>query len=235
MKRLETIISPATYHLYALKESEQVVVIIDILRATTTICMAFEHGAKSIIPVKTLEEAGVLRGKGYLLAAERNGEAVEGFDLGNSPQDYSREKIHNKTVVLTTTNGTRALTMAAHCKEVLIGSFLNMEVLVHYLKEKDQDVQLFCAGWKDKFNLEDILFAGAMAFALKDHFLIEDDATLAAMDLYLTAEKNMKEYLQKSSHVKRFKTLHVESDLDVCLKINYTQKIPKYQGGIIGV
>jgi len=221
MPSIETILSPAFFHLYEEGLEQKNVVVIDILRATTTICVAFANGAKEILPVAKPEEAASMQQMGWIAAAERQGETVDGFDLGNSPQDYTKERVGGQKIALTTTNGTRALQMSSAAKHVWVGSFLNSDVL------------LFCAGWKDKFNLEDTVFAGAVACLLAETFSITDDATLAAMDLYQQAEADLPGYLQKASHVNRFKSLHIESDLDACLKTNTLNVLPEFKNGTI--
>jgi 2-phosphosulfolactate phosphatase len=233
MPAIETIISPALFHLYEEGLEQKNVVVIDILRATTTICVAFANGAREILPVAKPEEAAAMQQMGWIAAAERMGETVSGFDLGNSPQDYTRERVAGQKIALTTTNGTRALQMCSTAKHVWAGSFLNLQTLCDRLLTENNDLLLFCAGWKDKFNLEDTLFAGAVALVLRDRFTITDDATLAAMDLYEKARTALPEYLQKASHVIRFNSLHIESDLEACLKINTLNVLPEFKNGTI--
>jgi len=232
---IETILSPAQFHLYEEGIENKNVVVIDILRATTTICIAFENGVSEMIPVASPEEANALHERGYLAAAERHGETVSGFELGNSPQDYTAARVLNKRIAITTTNGTRALKLATNARRVFVGSFLNISALADILIRENKDVVLFCAGWKDKFNLEDTIYAGALAEALLVSMTPEGDATLAALDLYAMAQADLSGYLQKASHVHRFKTLHVESDLDVCLKRDISTKIPVFSKGVINL
>lgn len=233
MPSIETILSPAFFHLYEEGLEQKNVVVIDILRATTTICVAFANGAKEILPVAKPEEAASMQQMGWIAAAERQGETVDGFDLGNSPQDYTKERVGGQKIALTTTNGTRALQMSSAAKHVWVGSFLNIKTLSDTLRADNSDVLLFCAGWKDKFNLEDTVFAGAVACLLAETFSITDDATLAAMDLYQQAEADLPGYLQKASHMNRFKSLHIESDLDACLKTNTLNVLPEFKNGTI--
>jgi 2-phosphosulfolactate phosphatase len=233
MPTIETIISPAIFHLYEEEIHHKNVVVIDILRATTTMCTAFKNGATEILPVAKPEDAAALQKMGWIAAAERHGETVPGFDLGNSPQDFTKESVNGKKIAITTTNGTRALQMCEAAKAVFVGSFLNLSQLTNELQHRGDDLLLFCAGWKDKFNLEDTLFAGAVATELSAEFDIFDDATLAAIDLYNSAKNDLNKYLQKASHVKRFKSLHIESDLDVCLKIDSAPVLPVFKNGVI--
>jgi 2-phosphosulfolactate phosphatase len=236
MAHIETILSPALFDLYNTDLEQKNVVVIDILRATTTMCMAFENGVLEMIPVSTPEEAHALHHKGFLAAAERGGHTVDGFELGNSPQDYTATRVGGKKIAITTTNGTRALKMSAHAGKVLVGSFLNISALANFLLHEGKETIMFCAGWKDKLNLEDTIFAGALAEKLSIAMEASDDATLAAIDLYKAASaEGLHDYLQKASHVHRFKTLHVESDLDVCLKRDISNKIPVYSAGVINL
>src|SRR3984885_13682155 len=173
---LHVCLTPALLSLYDVEE--YIVVIVDIFRATSSICYGIENGAEAIIPVSEVEACSAYRekGLGYLLAAERNGEVVTGFDFGNSPFSYTKEKVAGKTVVLTTTNGTHALHLSRSAKKVVIGSLLNLTALCDWLKIQNENILLVCAGWKNNFNLEDTLFAGAVVDQLKDHSFKPDDA-----------------------------------------------------------
>src|SRR6195952_1059354 len=156
--KLEVCLTPALIPLYNVED--YIVVIIDIFRATSSICYGIENGATAIIPVSLVEECAAYREKGldYLLAAERDGKVVEGFDFGNSPFSYTKEKVAGKTVVLTTTNGTYALHQSIKAKRIVIGSFLNLTALCIWLTTQPEDVLLVCAGWKNTFNIEDTTF-----------------------------------------------------------------------------
>ncbi len=224
----EVVLSPLLLKEYDLKG--KVVVVIDVLRATSTICAALANGAKSIIPVLSVEEAHSYKAKGHLVGAERNGEKVEGFDFGNSPREYSREKVGGKNVVLTTTNGTRCIRMSLEADEILVGSFLNLSVLSSYLIDQKKDVILFCAGWKDKVNLEDSLFAGAVLRALGTSTKLGNDAAEMMVALYDCMKDNLRAYLDHASHAKRFKRLGIEEDIDYCLSIDKMPVLPVLEG-----
>ena len=190
-----------------------------------------DNGAQAIIPVAQVEECMNYAGKGYLLAAERNGEVVEGYDFGNSPFSYTAEKVAGKTIVLTTTNGTKALHLARkRASQVVIGSFLNLEALCEWLKTQEKDVLLLCAGWKDQFNLEDTIFAGAVVNQLLSGFTHYDDASVAAEDLYLLAKDDLRAYIHKSSHSHRMVALNIEEDVKFCLQTNICHTIPVLEG-----
>ncbi|MBB5648160.1 2-phosphosulfolactate phosphatase [Pedobacter cryoconitis] len=228
-RKIEVCLTPALIDLYAIENS--IVVVIDILRATSSMVYGIDNGAQAIIPVAQVEECMSYAGKDYLLAAERNGEVVEGYDFGNSPFSYTAEKVAGKTIVLTTTNGTKALHLARkRASQVVIGSFLNLEALCEWLKTQEKDVLLLCAGWKDQFNLEDTIFAGAVVNQLRSGFTHYDDASVAAEDLYLLAKDDLRAYIHKSSHSHRMVALNIEEDVKFCLQTNICQAIPVLEG-----
>jgi 2-phosphosulfolactate phosphatase len=230
MNQLDVCLSPALIPLYSVED--YIVVIIDIFRATSSICYGIENGAIAIIPVSEVEECAAYREKGldYLLAAERDGKVVEGFDFGNSPFSYTPEKVGGKTVVLTTTNGTHALHLSRSAKKIVVGSFLNLTALCNWLKKQDENVLLVCAGWKNNFNLEDTLFAGAVIEQLKEFDFKLDDAAIAANDLYQIGKHDINQYLKKTSHSERLKKLGIEKDIEFCLQVDLTTVIPILDG-----
>jgi 2-phosphosulfolactate phosphatase len=227
---LEVCFSPALFHLYDPKDS--LVVVIDVLRTTSSICVALYHGANSIIPVTGLEEAAQYKKKGYLVAVERNGTKVDGFDLGNSPWHFMNPVIRGKDIVLTTTNGTRAIHLARKARQVIIGSFLNLDVLCQYLIGQNHPVIILCAGWNNDFNLEDTLLAGALTYRLRSHFALghSRDACIAAEYLYLLARNDMNRFLKESSHRLRLEQLGIEKDIEFCLTANTAPVIPVLNG-----
>lgn len=228
-RKIEVCLTPALLNLYNIENS--IVVVIDILRATSSITYGIENGAEAIIPVANVEDCLNYSGKGYLIAAERNGEVVEGYDFGNSPFSYTKEKVNGKTIVLTTTNGTKAMHMARETAyQVVVGSFLNLTSLCNWLQVQNKDVLLLCAGWKDKFNLEDTLFAGAVVNVLRKDFVHFDDACVVAEDMYLLAKDNLRGYLKKSSHNHRLEQLNIEEDVKFCLQLDICQAIPVLEG-----
>ena len=227
-RKIEVCLTPALINLYTIEDS--IVVVIDILRATSSIVYGIDNGARAIIPVAQVEDCLNYADKGFLLAAERNGEVVEGYDFGNSPFSYTADKVAGKTVVLTTTNGTKALHLAKKAHQVVIGSFLNLQSLCEWIKLQDRNVLLLCAGWKDQFNLEDTLFAGAVVQQLRSSFELYDDASVAAEDLYTLAKDNLRAYVGKSSHSHRMVALNIEEDVKFCLQLNICEVIPVLVG-----
>ena len=236
-RNIQVCMTPKLFSLYADKKS--IVVVVDVLRATSSMCIAFEKGVKRMIPVSKVEEALEYRNtdEDYILAAERNGKPVKSFDFGNSPQVYLDMDVKGKTVVMTTTNGTKAINIAKKDHEVIVGSFLNLDAITQWLKEKDRDVIIFCAGWKDKFNLEDTLFAGALVSSLLETHLYNDacDAAQAAKFLWDRSKDDLYGFLENSSHRNRLAKLNIDSDIHFCLKLNQTKKIPVLKGDFLVV
>lgn len=228
MPQIEVILSPSLFHLYEHKGKN--VVVIDILRATSAMVTALAHGVKSIIPVAELDEALEMKEFGYTIAGERNAEKVNGFDLGNSPLEFQNTKLKGRDIVLTTTNGTRCIEMCKGAHQVIAGAFLNLDAVAEYLIASNKDTLLFCAGWKNKFNLEDTLFAGALAEKLQDHFVSECDSTLAALHLYRQNASHLDAFLDQASHVKRFRKFGLLEDKDFCLQHSIYNLVPVMEG-----
>lgn len=208
---------------------------IDIFRASSSICYGFENGALEIIPVSTVEQCQSYAGKNYLQAAERNGAVVEGFDFGNSPYSYTAEKVAGKRIVLTTTNGTLAIEKAGAAAEIIIGSFLNLSAVCDWLMADGRDVILLCAGWKNQFNLEDTAFAGAVIAKLGPAFKISGDPGVAALDLFHLYEYKLESIIEKSSHSRRMKQLGIEKDALFCLQTDICKQVPVLNNGVLRV
>jgi len=231
MKSIEVVYTPKLLPLYDL--NGKLVVVIDILRASSTLCVAFETGVNKILPVSNTEECKMFRDFDFLIAAERNAVKLTDFDMGNSPFEFQNPLLVGKNIAFTTTNGTKALKMAKaqNAAEIVIGSFLNFSALCSYILSQNLDTVLLCAGWKDKYSLEDSLFAGAVANELSAQFAINDDACLAAIDLFQNHANHTEELIRKSSHAKRFQLLHVQTDdVAFCMQRDYTNKVPKLVG-----
>lgn len=230
-KLIEVCYTPGEYEYF--KGSYEIVVVIDVLRATSAICAAFDNGIASIIPVPTVEEAWEYKKKGFLAGAERKGQIVEGFDFGNSPFSYMNPDFKGKDVVLTTTNGTKSLDVAKDAEIVVVGSFLNLDYLSKWLEKQDKNILCLCSGWQDKFNLEDTICAGAIADYLitTGNFTSVEDSSIAAKYLYQSAKDNYFGYLKSSSHRRRLKNLNLNEDIKYCLTPNQTNVIPILKNG----
>jgi 2-phosphosulfolactate phosphatase len=231
---LYTCLSPALLHLYDVSNS--IVVIIDILRATSTIAAALNNGARCVIPVDSVSRCIEL-GKQIdgITAGERDGKVADGLEHGNSPFEYPAEFISGKTLVLTTTNGTRLLQMALdkNAQGIITGAFVNLSAVCDQLVAMKQNVILGCAAWKDKVNLEDTLFAGAVINRVRKHFSINCDSSHMAEALYKKAEKNLFEFMKKNeaSHYHRLMGFGLEKDIRYCLTADQANVLPVYKEG----
>lgn len=234
-KRVDVCFSPVMYPAY--RNKDVTVVVVDIFRATTCICTAFENGVKKIIPVETLEEALDYKSKGFLVAAERNVQKCDFADFGNSPFDFEVEKVKDREIVFTTTNGTRAIHAAKDAKYLIIGSFLNLFAVAEFCFGKNENVIIVCSGWNDRFNMEDTLFAGALAYCLQEHFNFEmiGDSAIAAVDLWKKAKDDLISYINKSEHIARLRSNGQEKAIQYCLQQDTVSLVPKYIDGNLTV
>lgn len=230
--RVEVCFSPAQYPLYA--QDMGIVVVIDVLRATSAMVAAFESGIDRIIPVATIEEASQYIGRsGYIAAAERNGEVVQGFAYGNSPLAYVGQDLRGKTIVMTTTNGTKAINLAKGARQLVVGSFPNLTALSDWLVQQDDNILLLCSGWKDKFNLEDSVFAGAVMERLLESgkFGVEEDSSIAAKYMYMAARDNFMGILKAAPRRRRIQQLQLLPDVKYCLTPDQSTAIPILRDG----
>jgi 2-phosphosulfolactate phosphatase len=231
---LFTSLSPALLHLYDVSNS--IVVIIDVLRATSTIATALYNGAKAVIPVDSVSRCIEL-GKQIdgITAGERDGKVAEGLKHGNSPFEYNREFIGGKTLVFTTTNGTRLLHMALDngAKEIITGSFNNLSAVCDHLVSMKQNVVLGCAAWKDKVNMEDLLCAGAVVSAIENYFTVPCDSSRMAEVLFEKAKKDLFGFMKKNnaSHYHRLMGFGLEKDIRYCLTNDRANVLPQYEDG----
>ena len=232
-KKLEIIFSPELFKYYENPPAN--VVIVDILRATSAICAAFQNGVSQIIPVPSRTEAKQYKNKGYIVAAERDGQVLDFADFGNSPFNFTSERIKNKSVAYSTTNGTKAIHLARQNNKVIIASFLNISVVADLLIHDRHDVLILCAGWKGKFSLEDTVFSGALAEKLLDsgNFYSICDSVKASIDLWKLAKTNIMEYIDKVAQRERLRKLGLDDVLEYCHTPDTTDKIPVYQNGVI--
>jgi len=231
---LYTVLSPALLHLYDIKNT--IVVVIDVLRATSTIATALYNGAKEIIPVDSVERC-IQLGKELecITAGERDGQVAPGLQYGNSSFEYPREFICNKTLVLTTTNGTKLLHMALAkgATEIVTGSFLNLSAVCEHLLKMNKNVILACAAWKDRVNMEDTIFAGAVVDKVKEAFEINCDSSQIALTLFKNSKKDMYEFMKEhdASHYHRLTNFGLEKDIRHCLTPDLANVLPEYVNG----
>ena len=209
-----------------------IVVLVDILRATTTICTAVANGAQAIIPVASHEEARRLKSNGFLVASEKDGVQLDFADFGNSAFSFTREAIGGKTLVYCTTNGTRALEMAKSASSIVIGAFINISALTEWLAGQQKNVVILCSGWKNKFCLEDTLFAGALTRRLLDTGLFQSDcdSATAAMDLWSLAEGDVLGYVEKAAQRHRLKKLGLDDVIPYSFECDRVTVVPVFDG-----
>jgi 2-phosphosulfolactate phosphatase len=223
-RKIDVCLSPGLIDNY--ESMGKIVIVADIFRATSCMAVALAHGVKKIKPVSSLVECRQLQDEGYIAAAERGGQKVDGFDLGNSPFHYMDESLADQTIAMTTTNGTMALNSCTDAKQVIAGSFLNFSPLVNYLRKTKVDILVVAAGWKGKVNLEDSLYAGALVHALKLHCQVGGDAAYMCSSLYATAKSDLRSFLDRADHTHRLLRLGQEEDIDFCLSIDKYTEVP---------
>jgi 2-phosphosulfolactate phosphatase len=231
---LHTLLTPQLLDLYDVNNC--IVVIIDVFRATSTMATALYNGAAKIIPVETAEQC-IEMGKqtGGITAGERDGKIIPGLSYGNSPSEYPRDFIESKTLVITTTNGTKLLHMALKqgAREVITGSFPNLTRVVDYLKAQNAPVILGCSGWKNRFNIEDTLFAGAVIESVKDHFTIHCDSSFMANQLYNQHKNDLPNYIQTLTHWHRLAAYGLEADMQYCISKDVAPALPIFKNGAL--
>ncbi len=236
--RIEVLFTPGEITEAAVKG--KTVAVIDVLRACTTIAFALSRGCGSIIPVASVEAAtglaASLEKKVTLLGGEREGKRIDGFDLGNSPAEYTADVVKGKTLVLATTNGTRAISMSEGASEILITSFVNMgSVVSHAAALDNEDFTIVCAGKNNRFALEDAVCAGMVI----DRLISERDADLndgagAARDLYKKNEESIAALLRECEHGRYLDSLGFGRDLEICSRVDSLTILPLVKQGRIG-
>lgn len=232
-RNIEVCFSPAlTNHFDITKKN---VVLIDILRATSTICTAFARGVAEIIPVATEEEALKYKKSGHIVAGEHNGKTLAFADYGNFPLSLMAIDLKGKSMIFCTTNGTKAVCAAAQARRLIFGSYLNFSAVAAFLEKNNKDTVLLCSGWNNNFSLEDTLFAGALCSKLIDEkkFRLCDDAAMAALDLWNQAKNNLLCYIKKGTHYKRLIDLGFVDDIKYCHTFDTTDKVPFLQKNTI--
>jgi len=227
-------------HLDEMQLKDKNIVVIDVLRACTTITTALEHGAKEIIPVSTIENAvkisGNLFGDVTLRGGERNGKMIEGFNLGNSPLEYSEEVVKGKSIILITTNGSVAIVRGKHAKHLIVAAFVNISAVVRFLNELGSDFMIICAGKENHFCIEDAVCAGRIINKLgrsgSTEFIL-DDGAVAAAALDKSFGKSIVRMLKSSEHGKYLASIGFGSDLAVCAQVDAMETLPMLSGNVI--
>jgi len=231
---IEVSFSPALFP-FRKTEGKQIIVVIDVLRFTTSLIAAFDHGVEAVIPVGSLEEAREMKQQGYLVAAERDGLRLDFADFGNSVTDFINPAIKGKTIAYSTTNGTTAMVMAAESGTVVAAAFSNLDALSEWLYPKDANIVILCSGWKNLFSIEDTLCAGACATLLTENYKLTTtcDSALAAMDYWRLAKDNPETYILKASHHQRLLNLGVDPMLSYTLQTGISLSVPVFENGRI--
>jgi 2-phosphosulfolactate phosphatase len=226
-------------------------VVADVIRATSSMVAALDSGARSVFPVASVDDAARLAQNlgrdGVLLCGERRGLPIEGFDLGNSPGEFVPEQVAGKALVMTTTNGTRALLAvselplptnvpgegeASSSRRVLIGSFLNLGAVATALAVSNEPVSIVCAGKEDTFALEDAVFAGALAnrlLELADDVPERNDAAVAAMAMAKRFGNSLLPLLRRTAAGRAIIEIGLEADLDFCADVDRFDAVPEFK------
>ena len=234
MKTVEVCLSPKLYS-EKLTEGGFITVITDIFRATTSVVAALDYGIKAILPVADLERVRGLKRQGYVVAAEREGIKLDFADIGNSATEFFHPELIGKTIAYSTTNGVKAINMSSDAQEVLLGAFMNLSAVAERLSKKEESVVIFCSGWKNKVNLEDTLFAGALATLMTEKYgyTTNCDSAHLAMDLWQIARNDLFSYIEKSSH--RHRLAHVISKelVEYTFTLDSSKMVPVFRGGLL--
>lgn len=225
--KVEVCFSPALYKFYN-DSPNKIVVVTDIFRASTTMCAAFKNGAKAIIPVASIDEAKEYKAKGYKVGAERNVKRCDFADFGNAPTDYTRKMVEDQDIVFTTTNGTQAINTASDADCLLVGAFSNLNAVADFCIKQKKDVMILCAGWENRFNIEDTLFGGALANVLSQRggYTLASDAAQVAVSMWKEAEPNARLYVEKSEHIKRLEANGLADSVEYCLTLDTVPLVP---------
>jgi 2-phosphosulfolactate phosphatase len=229
MRNIDVCLSPELIHQYELKG--KIVVVVDILRATSCMVSGLATGVAAIKPLADVDICKGLKQKGYYTAGERNGSKVEGFDMGNSPFEYMEPHLKGQKVAVTTTNGTLAIEKSTAADQIIIGAFLNLTAVAKYIQQHDKDVVVVCAAWKGKVNLEDSLFAGALVQKLADTYQPECDVPRMMMKLYQSEKNNLFSFVKESSHARRLNKLEVFKDIEFCVQEDTFDIVPVLSNG----
>lgn len=230
--KIEVSLTPALYP-YRTLTGLQATVAIDVLRATTAVCAAFQAGCEAIVPLDTLEGIDRYRTMGYALAAERNGSKVGDAEYGNSPTEYLRHDMRGIRLAYSTTNGTISILRSADAEVSLVGAFANLSALAERLGEMAMDVVLLCSGWKNDFCLEDTLVAGAIIEKLASKAEPHGDAAAMALAMWQVAKNAPYDYCRKASHVHRLERLGAHEDIVFAFRQDTCPVVPVLKNGLL--
>ncbi len=236
--KIEVFFSPSQVDELFLREKN--VIVIDVLRASTTITTAINNGAREIIPVSSIESAvkvsGNLFGDVVLRGGERNGKIIEGFNLGNSPFEYTEEMVKGKSIIFCTTNGSSAMVKARYAKNMAVGGFANVSKVVEFIKEVHEDFYILCAGKQALFCVEDAVCAGMIIKKLTDDPSLSlqfNDSANAAQVLYKAAAKNLLKMVKTCDHGVYLTEIGFADDLKICVDVDSIPILPQLIGNVL--
>jgi len=226
---MDVCFSPEMVTAHSLKR--KTIVVADILRASSSITAGIQGGVPAIRPVEQIHRRQYWQERGYLLGGERGGVMIDGFDLGNAPMDYLKAGANKQKIIMTTTNGTRAIQASKHADQLLVGSFLNLEAIAGYLLQDKPSLLIVCSGWQGTPSLEDSLFAGALLERLGPAYSspISDGARLA-ISTYRHHQDHLVEAVRESSHGQRLLGMDREEDIAYCLQQSIYPVVPILKG-----
>lgn len=216
MNTIEVCLTPELIHQHDLMGKQ--VVVVDIFRATSCIVSGLANGVSAIRPVASLDETFEFGRQGYIMAGERGGVMVEGFDMGNSPFEYMDDDLIGRKVAISTTNGTLAITKSLQADQILIGAFLNLNAMAGYIQSHPADVVIHCAGWKGTVNIEDTLYAGALIASLARSHEVSGDSAILARQLFMANRTDIHAIAKQSGHAHRLAGFGVEKDIEFCVR-----------------
>ena len=235
VSRIELSLSPALYEWRTIK-SHHTTVAVDVLRATTAICAAFQSGVKEVVPLDSLEPLSEFHKNGYLRAAERGGRKIGEAECGNSPTEYLTMDLRGQRIAYSTTNGTISILHGGDADRTLVGCFANIDRLTEELTDHPQDLVILCSGWVNDVSIEDTLFAGALCDRLiaSGKYESTHDAVHMAIELWHNCKKNPYNYcLEHASHVQRLKGFGAERDIEFSFRMNTCPVLPILNNGVL--
>lgn len=237
LEKLDVFFSLNSFNETELRDKTSVV--IDVLRASTSIVTSLMNGANAVIPVSDMGEASKIAmnvdSEKYLLCGEKDGIKIDGYDLGNSPLEYTRKVVEGKKLIFNTTNGTKAIKKTFGSSNICVASFLNVSAIVDYLKTQNNDIVLVCAGWKGRLAFEDILLAGNIIHKLSDGNIPDKsrDGVRVAYSLFDAYGDDLLSAILKTNHAERLKLLSEPGDIEYCCQTDITDIVPTLNEGMI--
>ncbi|MDR1458898.1 MAG: 2-phosphosulfolactate phosphatase [Bacteroidales bacterium] len=235
MNTIEVCLVPELYQYRKTAGNNHIAVVVDILRASTTMVVAIAQGVQKVIPVTDMNKLSELKKNGYLIISERDGIQSDFADFGNSPLQLINTDIKNAVIAISTTNGTRTLSIVNSAQKIFIGAFVNVSALCATLRSLNQNIVIVCSGWKYQFSLEDALFAGAVCENLtaNNQFASNDDSVIASMELWKNAKNDLLNYVSASEHYQRLYSLGAGESVPYCFELDICPVVPILEEGTI--